>query len=267
MDDLIDTKAAAALSGYSARHIKTLFHAGELPGVQDGRGRPIRLYRKGVLALAERRPLLPVGGLDSYYAYHLGFAVNTYKDENGDITAVLPARLDGGRVELNRDGKTAVWVPANTLWPDREPVSPPRIRPAYGHPGYFVCETAVVISARRGGPHLVKPRLNHKGCEVVALRTRTVGLSRLVFESFVGPIPYGADVRHLNRVKTDHRLENLAVRRVARKPRLSRAAVLSLRRDHAGGKSLPELARAYGVSLTAAWRIVRRRVKWAEQDA
>ncbi|GAA1720478.1 NUMOD4 motif-containing HNH endonuclease [Dietzia cercidiphylli] len=66
---------------------------------------------------------------------------------------------------------------------------------------------------RRGGEKVV--RVGDSGYCCVTLsqggRNRTVKVHRLIFEAFVGPIPEGAIVRHLNDVKTDNRLENLAL--------------------------------------------------------
>lgn len=41
-------------------------------------------------------------------------------------------------------------------------------------------------------------------------KNRIHKVHRLIYEAFVGPIPEGAIIRHLNDVRTDNRLENLA---------------------------------------------------------
>lgn len=41
-------------------------------------------------------------------------------------------------------------------------------------------------------------------------KNRVGKVHRLIYEAFVGPIPEGAIIRHLNDVRTDNRLENLA---------------------------------------------------------
>lgn len=60
---------------------------------------------------------------------------------------------------------------------------------------------------------ILKPGLNSYGYYIVGLckcgKQFTKLVSRLVYETFIGKIPYGMQVNHINEDKTDNRLENL----------------------------------------------------------
>lgn len=109
---------------------------------------------------------------------------------------------------------------------------------------------------------------------------------RLVWESFVGPIPDKMVMNHKNGVRDDNRLENLEVvtqsenikhgfrrgRKPANNPskgvknggaKLNEAAVRDIRRLRKEGLSQREVAEKYGVSIGLVSLIHRRRL-WAE---
>ena len=77
------------------------------------------------------------------------------------------------------------------------------------YPDYFISDQGRVarVLTAHATPSNKYPRVNIKnkrGARVVRL------VHQLVLEAFVGSRPEGADVRHLNDVPTDNRLENLA---------------------------------------------------------
>ncbi len=93
-----------------------------------------------------------------------------------------------------------------------------------GFPGYRVGDDGSVWNAWincRWGRRLtdrwkrLKPGTHQRGYLYVNLtpvggRYKTFRVHRLVLEAFVGPCPEGMECRHLNGVKTDCRLDNLA---------------------------------------------------------
>ena len=107
---------------------------------------------------------------------------------------------------------------------------------------------------------------------------------RLVLEVFVGPCPPGMQVRHLNGIKTDNRLENLiwgtheencqdnrdlgAYHKGERhhRAKLTEADVRDIRRRYAaGGVTLDELAAEFGVGMANIYMITSRR-SWKHVD-
>lgn len=110
-------------------------------------------------------------------------------------------------------------------------------------------------------------------------RPKNVFVHRLVLEAFVGPCPPGLEIRHLNDDPSDNRLDNLAYgtsrensadqRRRGTDPagsrnpaaKLTEAAAARILADYAaGGWTYKALAAREGVSVTAVWRVVRRRL-------
>lgn len=83
-----------------------------------------------------------------------------------------------------------------------------------GYSLYFVNERGSVISFRRGRHCILKQFTGKRGYPLVNLwhegRIRQHKVHRLVLLTFVGPCPPGMQCRHLNGIKTDNRLENLA---------------------------------------------------------
>lgn len=72
-----------------------------------------------------------------------------------------------------------------------------------------VSSAGLVRNVRTG--KLLSPHLTEKGYAVVALgRGRTERVHRLVLVAFDGPCPQAHEAHHLNGVRSDNRLENLA---------------------------------------------------------
>lgn len=81
------------------------------------------------------------------------------------------------------------------------------------HPGYFVNKQGSIYSLRAG--RLLKPIDGGRGYFMVTFRegkkTKTVQIHRAVACAWIGPKPFpSAQIRHLNGIKADNRLENLA---------------------------------------------------------
>lgn len=76
-----------------------------------------------------------------------------------------------------------------------------------GHPDYFVGSDGQI----RRGPKLLRGAIHPTGYCIVQLNGTFYKLHRLIAQTFLGPIPPGAHVRHLNDVKTDNRVTNLAI--------------------------------------------------------
>lgn len=95
-----------------------------------------------------------------------------------------PVPSGGGWYDVSNRGEVRSWYAASR----------------YGHRG----ET----------PYLLKPWTNPSGYPCVELaverKMKTRSIHSLVLEAFAGPRPKGRVVRHLNGVRTDNRLENLA---------------------------------------------------------
>jgi hypothetical protein len=113
---------------------------------------------------------------------------------------------------------------------------------------------------------------------------RSCRVHRLVLEAFVGPCPDGMECRHLNGVKADCRLENLAwgtpeqnrqdnrdlgtyqAGEQHTQAKLTEDAVRAIRARHAAGGVLQrELAEEHGVNVPTISGIVNRRT-WRHVD-
>ena len=84
-------------------------------------------------------------------------------------------------------------------------------------PGYFISSRGRVRSHRRGAPpegRLIRLTVTRGGYHIVRIcqdgKWRTRLVHQLVLEAFVGPRGDRPETRHLNDVKTDNRVENLA---------------------------------------------------------
>lgn len=137
---------------------------------------------------------------------------------------------------------------------------------------------------RRHDPRVLRAS-STKGYQSVHLsekphRVCTLYVHRLVVEAFVGPIPAGFDVDHLDYDRSNNRLANLRVvphsenvgrsRRYGRMPRGETHGIAKLTEDDvrqirviyaAGGISQAALGRRYGVTQSAVKDIVRR-INW-----
>ena len=162
--------------------------------------------------------------------------------------------------------------------------TPVKYRPVPGYPAYRVGDDGSVWSCwkrvgyrgdRRGtyrvlSDHWVPMKLHRTqfGYLGVSLQKKPFFVHRLVLMSFVGPCPKGQETRHLNDIKTDNRLNNLAwgtrqqnaedKRRNCRlrfggshwNSILSDDLVMELRRRYADGETIAALADENKVSFS-----------------
>jgi hypothetical protein len=173
-----------------------------------------------------------------------------------------------------------------------EPAAPQdevQYRETVGFPNYRVGTDGSVWGRcnTRGRPtaswHLLKPRLSGPAWSryfAVALPGRVQRkVHRLVLEAFVGPCPPGMECRHLNGVRTDNRLVNLAwgtkqenaadVRRHGHfafgsrhvNSKLVEQDIPEILRLLAAGESLQKVAARFGVCPSTVWLIARGR-RW-----
>lgn len=81
--------------------------------------------------------------------------------------------------------------------------------------GYEVSDLGRVRSLKNGKVRVLKPQDNGIGYLQVVLckngKRKSFYIHRLVYETFIGPIPKGMVVNHLNEDKRDNRLVNLEV--------------------------------------------------------
>lgn len=148
--------------------------------------------------------------------------------------------------------------------------------------GWEVSANGELRSTRRRNPVLVKGIVKKTGYVHVTRtddnKVRTIRLHQIVAETFLGPKPDGAIVRHLNDNKQDNRVSNLAwgtqeeneadKRSNERGPqgerhplaKLTEDDVRSIRRQHSvGDHTLDEIGRPYGLKKAAVWKIVHRK--------
>lgn len=59
--------------------------------------------------------------------------------------------------------------------------------------------------------HILKPEVVHNGYLRVTISKKRYRVHRLVYETFVGPIPEGYQIDHINEKRQDNRLVNLQV--------------------------------------------------------
>lgn len=143
------------------------------------------------------------------------------------------------------------------------------------HPGYFATIDGEIISHRAGRVRNLSRRKRINGYPVVSLYTHWTKkpkhrfVHNLVLEAFIGPRPHGYQAAHLNGIRHDSRLSNLAWVTVEENVRQRAAhgndlcgedhpdaklkakdiqAICELRRT---GKSYAEIGKAFGVSLYA----------------
>lgn len=89
-------------------------------------------------------------------------------------------------------------------------------RAAWGFSRYEVSNRGDVRSWHNlwGRNHVLSPQVNRKGYVTFNLYRddgvrREVRVHRLVMETFVGPMPEGLEVRHLDDIKTNNHVSNL----------------------------------------------------------
>jgi hypothetical protein len=106
---------------------------------------------------------------------------------------------------------------------------------------------------------------------VLGRKIGSKGVRLLIALAFLGPRPFGMEVRHLNGIATDNRLENLEYatrsRNIQDKKwhagqknyRLSVQSVRDIKRRLANTR-ITEVAREYGVSVSTIWNIKRNHI-------
>lgn len=127
------------------------------------------------------------------------------------------------------------------------------------------------VKTRRDVPKLVHQGLNWAGYRVASFNGHKF-VHRLVLEAFVGPLPSGMQVDHINAIRDDNRLENLRYvtpqgnsdNRAAHGNHLSRKRrrieseqVLVIRSMYAGGSTCADLAIRVGLSKSGIRKMVR----------
>lgn len=160
------------------------------------------------------------------------------------------------------------------------------IRPIPGYPGYFVSDDGRVFSDFIRGSHAgrrqeglrreLRPGVTPvgEGYKCVALSGATKYIHQLVALAFIGQIPPGQEVRHLNGDSFDNRRENLAygtrrqnvddmqrhgrMRIGARHPfaKLNAERVQQMRSARANGVMFKDIAKAHGVSFATAYNAI-----------
>lgn len=152
-----------------------------------------------------------------------------------------------------------------------------------GFPGYKINEAGDILGPGRGayqlrvGGSTVKPKLQ-EGYLCVRLYDANGGrkgrlVHRLVLEAFTGPPCEGQEARHLNNIKTDNRLENLAwgsrlenasdsIENYKRgtshhNAKLTDSDVKTARAMRVQGFSYPEIARRFGVVYSTIRKAIR----------
>lgn len=98
------------------------------------------------------------------------------------------------------------------------------IKPITQIPDYFITNTGQVFSTRIsprynkiGNFREVKPKLTKGGYLYIGgysgkgadKKRNWLRIHRVVYQEFVGPIPQGMEIDHINNIKTDNRLDNL----------------------------------------------------------
>jgi hypothetical protein len=91
-------------------------------------------------------------------------------------------------------------------------------------PDYYITNTGQVFSTRisprynkKGEMRQVRPKLTKGGYLYIGgysgngadKKRNWLRIHRVVYQEFVGPIPQGMEIDHINNIKTDNRLENL----------------------------------------------------------
>ncbi len=159
-----------------------------------------------------------------------------------------------------------------------------------GFPDYLVTDTGIVLSRKIRGSHSGRlgqwkaMKLKHRaGYPCVNLyreknKPESFMVHILMARAFVGPCPEGQEVRHLNDVKTDNRLENLCygtpADNYADSIRNGKACIGErqhmavytnedirlIRRLADGGMKTTAIARQMGMRRNYVYRIIRREI-------
>jgi hypothetical protein len=151
-----------------------------------------------------------------------------------------------------------------------------------GYDGYLVSRTGQVLSLKRN--KLLAQARCKRGYSHVTLssggRARNHLVHRLVASAYIGPIPEGYQVNHLDSDRRNNNLRNLEIctpeanmahaqrhgrmRRGEANPRakLTEAQVRAIRRARAEGATVRELARRYDAVSEVAIRLICARKTW-----
>ena len=91
-------------------------------------------------------------------------------------------------------------------------------------PDYYITNTGQVFSTRisprynkKGEMRQVRPKLTKGGYLYIGgysgkgadKKRNWLRIHRVVYQEFVGPIPQGMEIDHINNIKTDNKIENL----------------------------------------------------------
>lgn len=98
------------------------------------------------------------------------------------------------------------------------------MKPIDGFPDYYITTEGTVLTSRcsnkyhnDGRLRILKPKLHKRGYVYVGIYAGDTGDSirvwkrvhRLVYETFIGPIPANEEIDHCNGIKSDNRVSNL----------------------------------------------------------
>ena len=113
-----------------------------------------------------------------------------------------------------------------------------------GYPNYMISSYGRVKSLNynhTGREEILKPKITN-GYYRIGLRKngkrKFYQIHRLVYETFIGEIPQGIQVNHINEVKTDNRLENLNL--MTPKENINWGTGIQRRAEKRKGKALSE---------------------------
>lgn len=165
-----------------------------------------------------------------------------------------------------------------------------QIKPINAFPGYGVSPDGAVWSKwsnsgkqSRADWVQLKPGVNGGYHKVLLMRDgirNQILVHRLVAEAFIGPIPVGKEVNHINGIKSDNRVENLEICSHQEnrahacvvlgkgtgegngRAKLSETEVLEIRSQRKDGATLESLSVKYGVSTNQISRIHHKQ-RWA----
>lgn len=103
------------------------------------------------------------------------------------------------------------------------------------HPvlGYYISDRGIVMKSRGCGEK--KLMVSSAGYQTFSFNGKTQLVHRLVIETFIGTIPNGMQVNHINGIKTDNRLENLEV--VTPQENMRHAVATGLKTGKAGSEN------------------------------
>lgn len=158
------------------------------------------------------------------------------------------------------------------------------IKEIKGYPAYSITTEGEVYSTKWGKPRKLKPQKASKsktGYLQVRLYDKSGELGklqyvhRLVYQNFIGEIPEGLEIDHLDADTANNKLENLQA--ISRKGNMGKYAKqcygINLRdyrdeliKDYEELGSFKKLAKKWGASITAVHRVVRNVVYYKNSN-